>query len=128
MGLFSPLTSVIKTIIDVVAGRGGSIGDIMYRFIKYLPDLLASVTKVIDMKNSNGQLSTLEIKVLIDDAMSEFDSLTGVEGMSFIPKDKRNAVVEEQALDDFVKFMTGMLYMLYSIVPADLKETETSTN
>lgn len=122
MGLFSSLTGVVKTIVDVVAGKGGSIGDVMYRFIKYLPELLTSVTKIIDMKNSDGQLSPLEIKILIDEAMTEFDSLTGIDGMSFIPKDKRNAVVEEQALDDFVKFMTGMLYMLYGIVPSDLEE------
>ena len=123
--LFSPFINIVKTVIKIVSGRSGGIEDVIFKFIKYIPQLLNSITTIIDMRNSENELSPDELKILIDEALIEFDDLTGETGLSFIPENIRNIDVEEQALDNFKEFLRGMLYMIYKIVPSDFEnETE----
>lgn len=116
MSLFSPLVNIVKTIIEQVKGQNGNVITFITKLVSYVPNLISSINQVITMKSNDGKITPDELKVLVNEALSEFDAVTGQEGLSFFgsntPEEKAS---EEKALDHFKEFIRFTVYRQYGI-------------
>lgn len=116
MSLFSPFISVISSIIRTVKGTGGSFTSLLIDLSGAIPQIIRSVTQIINMKKSEGSFSSEETQILIDDLLIEFDNQTGIEGISFFhSKTLSEKEAEEIALDHFKEFLRFTLYRVYGV-------------
>lgn len=69
MGLFSPFVNAIKTIVSAVGGK--------INFTQLITSLVSIIPNIIE---SIGGLKSADAKRIIDDSLTEFDNLTGIEG------------------------------------------------
>ena len=111
MNLFRPFVEIVEFVVNTVK-QGFTVKDFLIGLLGYLPRFIASVESIVDMAG-NG-VDSAERKRLIDDALVQFDNLTGQEGVRLIKDVKPE--VEEVALDHLKEFCRTILYARFNIV------------
>lgn len=93
MNLFSPISDMVKNVILGI--KKIPLSQLILNVVGYIPAILTNIQKIIDMKKDG--FNKIEQWQLVNDALDEFDRLTGDEGQTLIadmPKIK-----EEETLD-----------------------------
>jgi len=111
MSFLSNIINAVKTIITGVKTR--KVTDLIVDLVAYIPGIIRDITKVMDMKKDGFDKE--EYKQLINDALLEFDSLTGSEeGAQHLIKNMPPQV-EEETLDAFKTILRNLLYQKIGI-------------
>ena len=114
--MFTSLIGIVKSVVRQITGKGGNMVDFVLKLSTYVPEIIKSITTVLDMKKSDGFISSEEYKVLIDEALQAFDDETGADGISlFKSQNSIELAHEEDALDHFKEFIRFTLYRQYGV-------------